>query len=509
MLSLLLCLFSWSPEPCAPALSASPTLTLSTQQKNPDEAEFEKRRKAADKDTDKLWDLYEWCGQKKLEKQGKACLRRIVQLNPDDEKANQLLGNVKYEGKWFASEKKVEEYKKEQAAKLAKEQEKAAKEKGLVRFKDQWVPPADLPYLQKGWVRDESGVWVDPVIEKRKKEGWIQQDLEWIPPAEKENVSKGLWKCGDKWLALEEAEEFHNEYFQWWRIPEEIKGRFTLLTTCKRSTAEAVMKNLSGAYDDLVKCYGYEPALPPNVIILRTQQQYEAFATGDEEEGRPSTETHGLSSVHYAYFGDICPDPATQAFMQVGISYWDASTETGPKWGIHATRHALGQSFAEALDPSPKTMQELVESQRFSREEFTESFWGEKRIPLWFRYGAAAYAERYFRDMNVGAGGNSAWAIEWSVQNITRRGGLTPLKQTFEYEPNVENAEQTQKWINETGLILYFLVEGKCAPVTAKLEAAQAALRTGADKKQVTAAFKALMDEVIKNETELRKFAKL
>ena len=66
-----------------------------------EEVEYEKRRKVADNDTDKLWDLYDWCGTKKLDKQAKSCLRRIAQLKPSDEKSNTLLGNLQYDGKWF------------------------------------------------------------------------------------------------------------------------------------------------------------------------------------------------------------------------------------------------------------------------------------------------------------------------------------------------------------------------------------------------------------------------
>lgn len=505
MLSFLVLLMSFaSPVAPAPELEPATTLAPAPQGTNPDVAEFEKRRKAADKDTDKLWDLYEWCVQKKLDKEGKNCLRRIVQLNQEDEKAQKLLGNIQYDGKWFASEKKVEEYKKEQATKAAKEKEKEAKEKGLVKFKDQWVPPADLPYLQKGMVRDENGAWINPEVEKKKKEGWVQQDLEWIPPAEKDNIGKGLWKCGDKWLSADEANEYHSEFFKWWRIPESIKERYTLLTTCDRKTAEGMMRNLSNSYDDLVKCYGGQPAEPFNVLVLRTQSQYESFAGGDQEEERPPTETHGLSSIHYAYFADIGVDPGSQQFLQVGVSYWDTQGD-GPKWALHSTRHALGQSFAEAMDPSPKAMEKLLKDGKFD----PAAFWSEKRVPLWFRYGAACYAERYFRDPDTLAGGNSAWAIDWSVANLVKRGGLSPLKQIFEFEPEFEKADMSQKWFNEVGLVMYFMVDGKCAPVTAKLEAFQAALKTNADRKALTAATKALMDEITKNETELRKFAKL
>lgn len=500
LLSLIL---AWSAQPVALFVQARPAAAHGTEQtQNPDEAEYERRRKLADKDADKLWDLYDWCTQKKLDKDAKSCLRRIVQLKPDDEKAHKLLGEIQYEGKWFPSEKKVEEYKKQQAEKAAKDAEKAAKEKGLVKYKDQWVTPEDLAYLKKGLTKNDKGEWIDPEEQKKIAEGWVKQDLEWVSPQEKENLAKGLWKCGDKWLATEAANEYHSELFQWWRIP--CAGKFVLYTTCDRKVAETVQQNLTNSYDDLVKCYGYEPATPPAVIILRTQQQYESFAAGDQEEARPPSESTGLSSTHYAYFADTAVNAETGEFAQWGVSYWDTAGD-GPKWAIHSTRHALGQSFAEALDPSPKAMEAVKEEQRFNPKEF----WDEKKIPLWFRYGAAAYAERYFTDHTVKAGGNNRWAIEWSLQNLLTRGGMLPISQVLEYEPTVEKLDETQVWYNRIGLVFYFMIDGKCAPVTEKLAAFQTALKSGKDAKAVAAAAKALATELGKHDTDLRKFAGL
>jgi hypothetical protein len=474
-----------------------------TPAQNPDEAEYERRRKLADKDADKLWDLHDWCKEKKLDKDAKSCLRRIVQLKPDDEKAHKLLGDVPYDGKWFPSAAKVEEYKKQLSDKAAKDAEKAAKEKGLVKFKDQWVTPEDLPFLKRGLSKNDKGEWVDPEEQKKIAEGYVRQDLEWIPPAEKDNIAKGLWKCGDKWLELEKANEYHNEFYQWWKIPHEKK--FVLFTTCARNVAEQVDKNLANAWDDLVKCYGQEPATPPAVIILHNQQAYESFAAGDQDEGRQPSESAGLSSTHYAYFADAAVNNETGELALWGVSFWDASTETGPKFALHSTRHALGQSFAEALDPSTKALEKIQEEKRFD----PKAFWEEKKLPTWFRYGAASYAERYFTDHTVKVGGNNRWAIEWSLTNLLSRGGMLPIKEVLEFTPSVDNAAETQVWYNRVGLLMYFAVDGKCAPVTEKLSAFQDALKTGKDQKTVAAAAKALASELAKHDAELRKFAGL
>lgn len=470
---------------------------------NPDETEYERRRKLANKDADKLWDLHDWCKEKKLDKDAKSCLRRIVELRPDDEKAHKLLGDVAFDGKWFPSEKKVEEYKKLQAEKAAKDAEKAAKDKGQVKFKDQWVAPEDLPFLKRGLSKNDKGEWVDLESQKKLAEGWVRQDLEWISPQEKENIAKGLWKCGDKWLELEKANEYHSEFFKWWKIPHEQK--YVLYTTCTRAVAEQIDRNISGAYDDLVKCYGQEPATAPAVIVLQNQQEYESFAAGDQDENRDPSESTGLSSTHYAYFADQAVNQETGEFALWGVSYWDASTEAGPKWALHSTRNALGQSFAEALDPSTKAMEKVKEEERFD----PKAFWAEKRLPIWFRFGAAAYAERYFTDHTVKAGGNNRWAIEWSISNLLSRGGMLPIAQVLEFEPSTDTDVETQVWYNRAGLLMYFMIDGKCAPVTEKLSAFQDAIKTGKDQKTVAAAVKALATELGKHDADLRKFAGL
>lgn len=492
--SLLLVLCAQAPAPTATEILAPAPAIDSAQ--NPDEAEYEKRRKLADKDADKLWDLYDWCKEKKLDKSAKSCLRRIVELRKDDEKAHKLLGDVQYDGKWFASEKKIEEYKKQQAEKAAKDAEKAAKEKGLVKYKDQWVTPEDLVQLKKGLTKNEKGEWVDAEEQKKIAEGWVHQDLEWVSPKEKDNIAKGLWKCGDKWLDAAAADEFHSELFAWWRIPQ---PKFTLYTTCDRKVADQIVVNLKDSYDDLVKCYGFEPPTPPVVIVVRDATQYGTFAA------QFRTESDGLSSTHYAYFADIGINPDTEEFLQWGVSYWDASTANGPKFAVHSTRHALGLSFCEALDPSTKTMETTKEEQAFNPKEF----WAEKRVPLWFRFGAAGYAERYYMDRTPASGNKPRWVVDWSLENLLAHGGMIPIAQVVDFEPSIDNAEETANWYNRIGLVMYFIIDGKCAPVTEKLVAFQTALKAGKDEKAIAAAAKALATEVGKHDTELRKFAGL
>jgi len=483
---------AWSSLVPTPETSAAPA-PMALQGKT--DVEYEKRKTEAGDDPTKLWKLYEWCRDSKREKEGKLILKKLLKVDPNHKDANVALGNLFYDGKWFANQKKIDEYKLEAEAAERKAQ-------GLVQWNDQWVPAEDVPYLDRGLVRDPHGNWVDPVRAAKLAEGWVEQDLEWIPPAEKENLEKGLWKCDDAWLPIAEADTFHAEVDHWWRIPYQ---RLHLYTTTERDVANLKVKpQLENAYDDLVRAYGTKPEAPIVVIVLRNGGQYSNFAAGDEDAFRENTDALGLSSVHHAYFAERSYDAADEdKVLGVGVGYWDDSSKEGSSWGVHSVRHALGQSFAEAIDPSPKTIQKDAKTPL--RNGFWPAFYEEKLIPRWFRYGAAAYAERYFTDSGQK---DPLWARKWSIANIQARGGLRQLKQILDFDLTVEGGKDSEKLINESGLVVAFLLDGGNAAVGEKLKKFQTALASK-DKKAVEDATKALESEILEHEADLKKFAGL
>jgi hypothetical protein len=492
----LLLSLSLSIDPSSAFASEPGGVDISAVQTPPQQGdpEFDRRRKEAGNDVDKLWDVYKWCKEQKKDEKGRSVLRQLLKIDPKHEDANVALGNVLYDGKWFPSQKKADEYKKEQ-------EEKQLKADGLVEYKGQRVPAADVPFLEKGMVRDDSGNWVDADAYKKQQEGWIRQDLEWIEPKDKENVAKGLWKCGDQWLPLDEANKYHSSVDTWWRIPTE---HYRIYTTCDRAVAlERVKKTLDAAWDDMLRVVQAVPTRPLIVVVLRDDRQYNTYAGGDEDAGIPGTDTRGLASAHYAYLSEVALDVDQQP-MFAGVSYWDASSEDGNRWGPHAARSALGLAYVDAIDPSPKTMEKVRKTKSFPKEAVKE-YYDEKRLPEWFRVGAATYAERYFNDMTA-AQGKADWARKWSVENIVAKGGLRPLKQLVEKQVSFDLAD-VGKLMNEMGLVIAFAVDGKCAPVTEKLKALQETLKTDKEKKDVAAAASALAEEVMKHETDLRKFA--
>ena len=483
--------------PRAPATDASsstnPMLTLASIQDPPADpkAQYEKRKKDAEGSVEKLWKLHEWCEAYGMKAEARSALRAILKLDDGERKAHELLGHIEFEGKWYDSAKKLEEYK-------AKKLEAEAKASGKVIYKGALTDPADVPFLEKGMIKDASGRWVDAETQKKIAEGWVLQDLTWIPPGEALNLAKGLWKCGDKWLSLDEANKYHSEVGRWWMIANE---RFIVYSTCDRKIAELSLEQCERAYRDLIRVYGKTPAQAVPVIVLNSTDQYGLFARG--EAGTQQPEARGLSSKHGAFMAESYVEFTSSGQSLPGVAYWDDSSDAGNRFGEMFVRHAAAQSYAEAIDPSPKAVAKLVKGQ--GAESFADAFWAEKQLPSWFRYGAAAYVERYALDSTVAAGGNSAWRREWSVTNITNKGGLDPLDRILKFEISVDN-DNSAKLINEAGLLLAFALDGKCVEVQGKHGALKEAIK---NNKDVSKAALALAEEIKKNEAKLRAFAAL
>jgi hypothetical protein len=455
--------------------------------------EFERRFKAAGEDVDALWDLHLWADAYGLAKESRACLRAIIKHHPSHAKARAALGHVEYDGQWFPSESALEKYKKEEAQRLAKE-------RGLVQHKGEWVPAEDLPYLQRGLVRDDEGNWISAKDLERLRSGWRRQDLQWIPPDEVSRLAQGLWKCGEEWKSLDEANRFHSEPERWWVVP---TRRFLLHSTCDRQVIESALQATERVPREIERTFGLAVSAPVPVVLLRDARQYGRFASG--EQGAGGAEVRGLSSVHHAFFADAWISPQAEGSYGAGVAYWDASSEERSAFGPFAVRHAAALSLIEAIDPSPKTLAKVVKKGSMDARDI-DAFWAEKRIPEWLRYGAATYAERYYIDSFVAQGGNPHWVREWSVSNLQRRGGLRPLAQVFDSRLGVEDKADSEKLISERGLVVAFILDGGCEPV---IQAHQAFVQTLKEGKDPAKALDKLSKQILQHEPQLRAFAGL
>lgn len=474
------------PQP-APAAAFTPAPWFA--QDDDPKAKYEEMRAEAGKDVAKLWEVHKYCEAYGLEREQKSILRLIVKYDEDDEKARELLGYIFYDGQWFTTAKKLEAYKKA-------EEKRKMEEEGLVRFGDEWVDPEDLPNLERGLVKTEDGRWVDPEEMRRLEEGWKQQDLVWISPDEFEKMDAGLWKCGDDWLSLEEANKYHSKIGQWWQIP---MDHFVAYSTAPRETTEKALLEMEHCYRDLSRIFGKAPADKRLVILLDSQEQYNTFAGGNVE-GYPSPEFSGYSGIHNAFFCESWFDLKEGVWPAAAATFWDSSSDAGNSWGRLAVRHAAAQTFAEFIDPSPKAIKAYMANPNVNFP--SENFWGEKNLPLWFRYGAAAYCERYFIDSFAA---DTTWARNWSVGNIQNQGGLDSFDKIFEFAIGAGNAE-SGKLINQSGLMMAFILDGKCTPVVQQHAAVKNAIKTdGNVRKEI----EKLEQLIAKHEAELRLFAGL
>ncbi|MEZ5977503.1 MAG: hypothetical protein R3F34_04720 [Planctomycetota bacterium] len=454
------------------------------------EDEFDRLYKDARGDSAKLWELYDWCEAYGMQKKHSRVLNAILKADENDRRAHELLGHEFYDGKWWDDLKKLEKYR-------LKKEEADAKEKGWVKYKGRWVDPKDIPYLERGLVKDEDGNWVDKEALEKEAAGWVKQDLEWISPEEKANVDKGLWKCGNSWLSLDDANTYHSELGREWRIP---IGDFAIRSTLPRATVLEIGKDLQRAERDVERFFGRSPA-GFHLLIVSSTDQYNGFAA--------SADSTGASGIRGAFFADLLVDGRSGQFDGLGTALWDLGDENGPKFGRHFARYAFGISAVEALDSSPDA-RDAIAQQRGIDERLLGKYYAEKMLPPVLRFGFASYCDRYFVDSTAGAGGDAHWARKWSVQNIMSKGGLDPLARVltygFEGATDQASADAAGQLLNQAGLVVSFVLDGKCEDVDKAHAAFKEAFASG-DADAIQKASKGLLDAIRKNETAYRRWA--
>ena len=445
-------------------------------------AEFKARYAAAKGDLEALWELHEWCDAFGLESEDKRVLRAILKLDDSDRKAHEGLGHIEHEGNWFKDQKELSKH-------LAKAAEKEGRAKGFVKFKDQWVDPKHLPFLEKGLVLSPDGEWITAELQQRIENGWKRQDLDWVSPEEFSKLDEGLWKVGEQWLSLEEANEHHAKLGSWWKIPGET---FELWTTLPRDKAEEALAVMERSVFDLKKFYGRLPESRARVVLLDSINQYNELGSGNFEA--TETESQGLSSAYTGYFADIWWDVEKGEFLRAAVAYWDTSSDASNRFGIHAARFAAGMALTEALDPSPKFEAKFAKKLRGEQPEYKSadlrSFWSEKKLPNFLRYGVPVWNERFFVDRSAtGNGADPFWARKWSISNINRRGGTDSISKILSLGGE-NQAQDIGKLFIETGLLVSFIVNGNHAEVTAAYDVWRKAFNGEGDLEKATEALR-------------------
>lgn len=454
--------------------------------------DFKDRLKEAKKDPAKLWELYQWALEDdERKKYRKRVLKALIKVDPEHEEARLALGHVTYDGKWFDTERARDKY-----------AEKVAKERGLVKFNGDWVEPADVPFLAKGLIRDKFGAWSDPIAVKRKADGWKQQDLAWIAPDDFGKMEEGLWKCGDKWLPLEAANEWHDDLESPWKIP---TTRAVIWATTTRETAMKAAKQAELAWYDMQKVYGYGGDVAVPFMVVKDQAEYLRFMDGDEEYEMPQVDVFGVSGHSRAAFADLWFDMEAGEYQGMGVTYWDAEGANGDSYGIHDARFAYGLSFAESIDPCYEAVSEALEDDEIDVGDFINARYGGHRIPRWLRWGAANYASRWFKDQQVKQGGNPRWAIEWSASNLRSQGGLANMQDIFRFQAELTN-DSSATLILSAGLVVAYMVDGGNPELGKLLKEFQETLQKGQDVEKI---LDSIRKKLTDSEEEIRAYVGL
>ena len=431
-----------------------------------------------------------------------AAWKAVLDLDPENAPAHKALRHHLYDGRWFETYSALSAYQRDEARRMRAE-------KGLVRHGEAWVPERDLPFLRMGWKRADDGSWLRPGDAERlareaayRAEGREQQDLVWVKPDEFDAWRAGRWKCGDEWLDTPQADAWHAALDRPWQI---LGEHFLVTSTAPRETVRSAAWHADRTHAELARLFGLQPAARPEIVVLRSLEQYNTFAGGDGVSRQPTEQT-GHSSIHFAFFAESRFDAATTppVWNGAGVACWDASEPQLAPYGLHAVRHAAALAYVDAIDPSWNTVAATIAGDHPLLP--AAEFWSEKRIPAWVRLGAASYVERYFVDREVPDGGDPLWARKWALANLARQGGLEPLEKVFACELDAADPATSGRRIAEAGLVVAFVLDGPCGLVADAHADWKQALAEGGD---LAVATRALTAAIAANEAKLRAFAGL
>jgi hypothetical protein len=471
-----------------------------------EDPELDAKIAAAGTDVAKLTALagaYTSAGQ---DAEAKKVYRRIVELDANNEAAHKALNHQHYDKKWFESFAELAKYKREEAARM--------KEKGLARYKDEWIAEGDVPFLNMGWTKDAHGVWTNPVDAARAKEvadltaagnQFRADDSSWIAPADVEHWTAQQWKCGSEWVDMAKADEYHSKAETPWQLTGE---HFVVWTTCDWAGGNLARWYADKCFDELVRIFGVAPSTKPRFVVLNSLAQYNQAAGGN-----PPTmpESEGFSSLHGAYFADQWVDLNVNPpqFVGAGVTFWDRKSDALKGWGPYWLRWAAGQSFVDAIDPSWSYIGDTIASGAGggARPEAVE-FWNEKKIPRWFRYGAASYVERYMKNPEAATAANTWDLRSFAFGELKKNGGIHKLDEIFAFGLDINKLENSTRLYHEAGLLVSFLLDGSdnIKSLKSSHEAFKAALKSGS-KKDVAAAASDLQKELAAHEREIKTFA--
>jgi hypothetical protein len=496
MISLLLLSVAFSPS-IPPASQPAPFLEAR------DDAEVDAKIAGLGRDVGKLLELAGTYAAASKDDAAKKVYKKVLEIDANNEAAHKALNHQLYDKKWFDSFAELAKYKREEAAKM--------KSKGLARWKEEWVPEADVPFLKMGWSKDAKGVWVDPFDAAREKQvgewkaaGYTfrADDNSWVAPADADKWAALQWKCGDQWVDMAKANEYHSKIEQAWEL---VGEHFEVWTTCDWEGGNLARWHADKTQAELVRLFGIEPKAKPHLVVLNSLQQYNQ-ASGTQPI---LIETEGFSSLHGAYYADAFFDLSAKPlhYLGCGVSYWDRKDPKIASWGPYWLRWAAAQSFVEGIDPSWAAIGEWIGNEgRGDIATFPAPFWSEKKIPRWLRYGAASYVERFMKNPEAAAGADPWDMRAFACAEVKKAGGLHKLDDVFAFALDIKDAS-TSRLYHEAGLVVAYMLDGAAGDkdLAEKLKSFQTALKSGS-KADVATAVTALQKTLVKHERDIKKF---
>lgn len=490
------------PPACAGPVAAFPIPLASAE-----DPALEAKLTAAGKDVAKLLELAKSYVDGAQEDSAKKVFKKVLELDANNEAAHKGLRHQLYDGKWFESFAELSKYKREETARM--------KQKGLARYKDEWVPETDLAFLNMGWTKDEKGVFQNPhtlALAKQKSEmeaagyRYRADDNSWVAPNETDKWAALLWKCGEEWVDMAAANEYHSKPEHTWEL---AGDHFVVETTMDWEGGNLARWHAEKVWPELVRIFGVEPEGKPHAIVLSSLEQYNTVA--GTTPALPEFE--GYSSLHGAYFADLYFDDQAKPpqFLGCGVSYWVRKDAKGESWGPLWLRWAAAQSFVDAIDPSWGAIGERIAGGgAVDAATFAGSFWNEKKIPRWLRYGAASYVERYEKDP-LAAEGADPWTLRtFAFGELKKSGGLRKIEEVFNFNLDIKDIPGSSRMYHEAGLLVAYLLDG--APndkeLAEKHQAFKTALKAG-KRADIATAAAALQKSLAKHDKDIRRFAGL
>ncbi|MBK8980552.1 MAG: hypothetical protein IPM29_32010 [Planctomycetes bacterium] len=411
--------------------------------------ELQQRERDAGNDCEQLLDLAEWAKSKGLIRDRQRLLDKVLKLEPDNERANTMLGLVKYEGEWMPPSK---------ADMLRrKAMEKEMKARGMVEVDGCWVTKDEVDDAKKG-IFHHDGEIVSAVEKRALQEGKVRHPGtgEFIDPADLAKAEAGQFLVAGRWADEAEANDYHADARHPWLIR---TSHSWLISTRPLAQLKEIAGFVDSGIESVTRIFQGampSPAFRPVILITKDDDEFRQLGTAVGAEG----------SAYSVFVAEADFEVRDLGTCRPVICNWKDD------WGQYWARDAGALGYVYAL-----CTQNEIEA------------------PLWFLRGVGGYAERHYLP------GVAKW---FGTQHL-EKGGVKDVKgwfERFEISGNL-TAQQLDYNIYQAGLVIDFALSGKNAKVTEAMLKVTEAFTKG-DSRGAARAFQDLQKEVSNAEEALR-----